>query len=372
MHRDCVDGRSEARKRGPANPGIALQRLNALSQDGKLSYDDLGIAQEWVAAYEAKGELVDVEALIGEIVPILKQRMKHLAAREMIQRVGSGGDTSKAAKMLEKADNLGNAGAERLVMRTYSPDMAAADPIKWLWKGYLARGALHLLVSDEGMGKSSMMRDLATRLAMGRELPGEDAESRDPESTLIVCPEDGPDQIAARLKDAGLDGDGWSRVHVAEGSGLCLPKDIADLEGKIRDTGASLVVIELHSLDKGSADKTDDVHRALDPLAFLAKSTGAAIVVVRHTNKLQTGNARQTANGSHAWQAVARVVLRLAPAPDDQGARVLVVAKKNTGYAGPAIGIREVPDLTGPRMALRLKWDTSIDDISANCGFRSS
>jgi hypothetical protein len=46
-----------------------------------------------------------------------------------------------------------------------------AEPVHWLWPGYIPAGKLTLLDGDPGLGKSLISIDLAARLSTGRPLP---------------------------------------------------------------------------------------------------------------------------------------------------------------------------------------------------------
>lgn len=355
----------KATKRGPSNPSIALQRLTSLRNDGKLSEADLSAAKAWVDEYEASKPVINVDAVVAEIAPELSRRMKHEAARSMFDRIGKNGDTKKVVELLQAADKVGKADAERLQFKKLSPEDADKDPVDWIWKGRIARGTFHLLFADEGMGKSTLLRDIAVRMMMGNAMPDAD-EGGAPENVLLVGPEDNESFIANRFVGAGLDAAGFERFLVSADS-LRLPSDVDKLREVIVSHQAALVIIEQHGLDKGSDSIADDVRRGVDPLSQLAKETGAAILIVRHTTKLQTGNARQTSNGSHAWQAAARHVLRYAPAPDNADARVLAVSKTNLGPKAAAIGASEEAAILPNGLAsMRLVWDDTIENISAD------
>jgi 5S rRNA maturation endonuclease (ribonuclease M5) len=67
------------------------------------------------------------------------------------------------------------------------------EPIRWIWKGRLARGETTVCDGDPGLGKSTMLCDLAARITTGRPLPGEDRPPRDgPGGVVLVTTEDSP------------------------------------------------------------------------------------------------------------------------------------------------------------------------------------
>ena len=50
------------------------------------------------------------------------------------------------------------------------------QPIDWLWEGHIAFGKITVLDGDPGLGKSTLLIDLASRLSTGRPMPGSDDE----------------------------------------------------------------------------------------------------------------------------------------------------------------------------------------------------
>jgi predicted ATP-dependent serine protease len=58
-------------------------------------------------------------------------------------------------------------------------DQIEEQPIKWLWRPWLARGTIGLIDGYPGVGKSTMMFDLIARITTGRPFPltcGREAE----------------------------------------------------------------------------------------------------------------------------------------------------------------------------------------------------
>jgi hypothetical protein len=50
------------------------------------------------------------------------------------------------------------------------------QPIEWFWEGHIAFGKITVLDGDPGLGKSTVLIDLASRLSTGRPMPGSDDE----------------------------------------------------------------------------------------------------------------------------------------------------------------------------------------------------
>ncbi len=116
---------------------------------------------------------------------------------------------------------------------------------------------------------------------------------------LILSAEDGlADTITPRLRAANAD---LTKVLmltevIREGKARTptLPDDLPRIEAAVRDHGVVLVVIDpLMAYLSAQVDshRDQDVRRVLHPLARMAESTGAAVVVIRHLNKSSSANA---------------------------------------------------------------------------------
>lgn len=85
----------------------------------------------------------------------------------------------------------------------------------------------------------------------------------------------------------------------------------------------------------GDLHKVADVRRALDPLARVARETGAVIVAIMHLNKGSTAAVSDRVSGSHSFRDAARSVFLFATDPDT-GSRVVSQDKGNYSAAGAA------------------------------------
>lgn len=359
----------ETTGRGLTSPAIAIQRLTSLCADGKLSYQHRDTATQWVESFRTDPDSsINIEALVDELTPILKQRLDHSATLEMCN-----GHNKKVMALLQAADAIGKPGAG-LALEHLTVDMADADPVHWLWPHRIAVGVSHVVFGAGGAGKSSAMRNVAALIAMGAPMPGEETGS-EPRSVIIIGHEDSKQQITADLVDAGADQTTLNRIHTHQ-SPIRLPEQVPDLERLINEHHATLVIIERFTM-KGSDAKTEFVRPVMDPLSDLAERTGCAIVTIKHTNK-GGDTTRNALSGSTAWEDASRHVLYVTPHPDNDDVRVMVVSKTNLGPRGPLIGWRRIPDLSfdpdapapaegkEPRIHYRMEWDTSLPDISAN------
>lgn len=229
-------------------------------------------------------------------------------------------------------------------MRLQFADMIQPQKVEWLWPGYLPRGKVVMLDGDPGLGKSTLLCDIAARLSSGRELPG--GKQHEPMGVLLMMGEDGTgDTTVPRLMAAGAV---LSRIAIRENYSNdqgqeeppAFPNDLHRLQADIEMAEARLVVIDpimSYLAEDINANSDQQVRRALMPLKDLAEATGATIVLVRHLNKMAGGNSLYRGGGSIGFVGVARVALIMAKHPEDESRRVLAVNKTNLMALPPAL-----------------------------------
>lgn len=239
------------------------------------------------------------------------------------------------------------------------------ETIEWLWDGRIPKGKITVLDGDPGLGKSAFTTDLAARVTVGREYA--DGSECEPGGVVLLNAEDGlADTIKPRMVAAG--GDPSKVLALAEipdetdpahDRVLSLPEDIHVLEEGIERVGAVLVIIDPLMAFLGvdtNAHKDQDVRRALARLKSLAERTGAAILLVRHLNKLQGGNPLYRGGGSIGIIGAARMGMVIAADPNDpeEKRRVLAGSKENIAERAPSLSFRIGTSATNG--AARVEW----------------
>lgn len=252
------------------------------------------------------------------------------------------------------------------------------ERVRWLWPGHIALGKLTIIDGDPGLGKSLVTCDLAARVTTNASMPdGSAGDLQESAGVLFLSAEDGlADTIRPRLDAAGADSDLiGARVYVSdEGQGVGAERlptlaDISILESDITATRAKLVIIDplmAHLPDGVNANRDQDIRRALTPLSKLAESTGAAIVVVRHLNKLGGGNPLYRGGGSIGIIGAARTGLLVAADPGDETGtrRVLAVTKSNLAAPAPALAYRLAT--TDEGKVPYVKWEGHTEHTAAS------
>lgn len=218
-------------------------------------------------------------------------------------------------------------------------DLVPATQPRWLAAGRLPRAAVTLLVGDEGIGKSLLWVWLVANITTGKPFPQFGIPAREPAHVIIVVTEDDwADTVLPRLEVAGAD---LSRIRVIctaeDGSGApVFPRDLHI----IRDADPAPVLVLVDAwLDTVPASMSvkdpQQARQALHPWKETATITDAAVMLLTHTNRVSTSNARDRYGITAELRKVARMTL-FAQAGDEDGQLVVGPEKMNTARPLPA------------------------------------
>ncbi|WP_370679396.1 AAA family ATPase [Comamonas sp. GB3 AK4-5] len=245
------------------------------------------------------------------------------------------------------------------------------EPIRWLWKDWLALGKLHILAGAPGQGKTTLALTMGATITIGGAWP--DGSQCEAGNILIWSGEDDPgDTLLPRLLAAGAE---RSRCYFIEGArtedGEVQPFDPSrDLPGLLQAIqhigGIRLLVIDpVVSAVTGDSHKNTEVRRALQPLVNLATACDCAVLGITHFAKGGQGtDPAQRVVGSVAFTAVARVVLvaaKVKSLEDGQDARILARSKSNIGpdEGGFNYHLEQCEPLSGIQ-ASRIAWGEAV------------
>jgi hypothetical protein len=284
-------------------------------------------------------------------------------------------DETETAAPAASHDRAAWAAGDVAVIR---PAHVPREQVKWLWPGRIPFGKLTVLDGDPGLGKSTVMLDVAARVTTRSPMPDGGRLDR-PGGTLLLSAEDGvADTIRPRLEAAGanlhlvqvLD-------HVTDERGprpVEFPADLDRVEqyAKALTFGEEcyeprlLVIDPLMAYLGGevNANRDQDVRRVLHRLKLMAESTGLAVVVIRHLNKAPGSNALYRGGGSIGIIGAARAGLLVGVDPDDDGRQVLAVSKSNLAARPPSLAYRLVSD--GRYGVARVAWEGASDHSAAD------
>ena len=242
------------------------------------------------------------------------------------------------------------------------------EEVRWLWEGRIPMGNITVLDGDPGLGKSVITTDLAARVTVGRTFPdgapcGVDAGGA---GVVMLNAEDSfSNTVGPRFDAAG--GDPRRAVWLAEvpdetdpehSRPISLPEDIALLESAIERVAARLVIVDPLMAFLSSytnAHKDQDIRHVLARLKSLAERTGAALLLVRHLNKLSGGNPLYRGGGSIGIIGAARSGLIVAQDPNDPDGkrRILASSKQNLSEPTPSLAFSVASSVSA---AARVEW----------------
>jgi hypothetical protein len=107
---------------------------------------------------------------------------------------------------------------------------------------------LIIVDGDPGLGKSTMLLDIAARVSAGRPMPFEAVGGVARDVVLISCEDGLADTVQPRLQHAGAD---TTRIHhgdlvktAGDPRPLSLPQDVDELAKLVTETSAALVIID--------------------------------------------------------------------------------------------------------------------------------
>lgn len=235
------------------------------------------------------------------------------------------------AHVLEGVPASGRAEGPRLWAAT---DLRQAAQPEWVARNRLPRSAISLLVGDEGIGKSLFWTWLAAHITTGTACDDFGIPARAPADVLVIITEDDwSTTVLPRLQVVGAD---LTRIEVlcteADGSGApTFPRDLH----LIRDspTRPTLIVVDAW-LDTVSGAQTvrdpQQARQALHPWKEIAQNKNAAVLLLTHTNRTSTANARDKYGATGELRKKARMTLFAQADADNEGQLLIGPEKANS------------------------------------------
>ncbi len=169
------------------------------------------------------------------------------------------------------------------------------EPVRWLWEGRIPLGKVTILQGEPGVGKSTLVYDLAARVSRGSDMPL--IRGHDPVVPGNVVIYSGGDELAdtvrPRLDAAEAD---LTRIYAADRE--ITPENVLPLK-------PVLIVIDPFSDYLGLGPDRHPID-AMRSLGRLAKRTGAAVLATQSVADSQDDLARE-------FYATPRSILTLTP-----------------------------------------------------------
>lgn len=274
------------------------------------------VARDWIGGATVEGRLLDAATACGlpaiearntiksGLQAGLKEPHADLPERELPKTNGAAHprqahippqpDDAKRTAVLVRADKL------------------KPESIDWAWKNRLAFGKLAVLAGDPGLGKSTMLVEIAALHSVGGNFPCGEGRAQQCE-TLFLTAEDGlRDTLVPRLMAAGAD---RSKIHFLTGTKIegtddeslfDLSRDIAALRAVLKENpNIRILIIDPLTAYLGAtkAKENSEVRRVLAPLVKLIEETNVLAIANNHLNK-SAGKALYRVLDSIAFVAV--------------------------------------------------------------------
>ena len=241
--------------------------------------------------------------------------------------------------------------------------------LRWTWRGRLALGYLAVWCGAGDIGKSMFAAWVIRQLA-GGELEGE--FYGEPQTTLIICTEDGRDDMwLPRLEAVGADLD---RVEFLDyPRGWNLRDGISWITRAITDTQTPLIFIDAlmsHMPEARGSENTRSptfVRQALAPLGDLAKERKVTPLFGLHPRKAGGETFADVVQESGVFTQLPRLGLLFGYHPDDvelprdQQRRVILRGKGNVGRDPGALSFRIAEKF--------LEWDDDPEGKADGVGY---
>ena len=177
----------------------------------------------------------------------------------------------------------------RYIVRDAAYALQPQPPITWIVDGVISEATVTILAGKYGCGKSWAMLNLAVCVASGKPWLGRATRQG---KVLVVDEENGERRMTRRMGYClrGELADATTPVRYISLAGFNLfntPQDAQILQAEIENQGAQLVIIDalVDIMAGGDENSVQDTQPIILALKRIAEKTGAAIIVIHHTNK---------------------------------------------------------------------------------------
>jgi len=269
-------------------------------------------------------------------------RLKELSNKRIIakatEKLNEGKITIEQFKQLTQKLNTeeGNFLPEPLPMEELFTD----EPIVSILGNFLFQGALHLLSSDPGVGKTTFLYHLAVNLAEGREFLGEKL----PTLKVAYFDLETPQTLRSNLLQL---------LEFQSNSNLLFfdqPCPVENLKSLVNKHKIDLLIIDVVSLFfslKKEEDNSEVNNKIIQPLKEVTKETGVAIILVHHNSKGSKERSKvYKSRGASALPGGCDVVINLEVTEEDDIRKLEIAKNRLTGYTPKLYTQKQEDDFT--------------------------
>jgi putative DNA primase/helicase len=230
---------------------------------------------------------------------------------------------------------------ERSIIAIRASDLTP-ESINWAWPNRFAFGKMAMIAGDPGLGKSTILVDIAALHSRGGEFPCGEGRATVCETAILTAEDGLRDTLVPRLMaaEAVLD-----RIHFITGTRtegtatddtamFDLARDVAVMRKYLKaNAGIKIIIIDPLTAYLGAgakAKENTDVRRVLTPLVKVAEEFGVLLLANNHLNK-NGGKALYRILDSIAFVALGRTIHLVAEDPDNRENKKFICDKSNIG-----------------------------------------
>jgi len=179
------------------------------------------------------------------------------------------------------------------------------EGVDWVHEEYLAKGSVVIVVAKPKEGKSTLVYELAVKVAKGHPFLG---RSTGQGSVLILALEEHPRDVRLRLR--ALQAEGLDNLFIFAGQLTPSADTFERIKQFALEHTLSLIVVDTLSSFWNVRDENDaaDVRKATKPILALARETGACVLLIHHARKSE-GSYGDEIRGSGALFAAVDVAM---------------------------------------------------------------
>ena len=211
----------------------------------------------------------------------------------------------------------------------YTFDERTPKKIEWLWKPYIVKGNINIIMGDGGLGKSYLITWLVSAISKGAKIPFSNINFKKGTSILQNAEDDPDTTILPRLMLNDVD---VSKIGAFnEEKEFLEVQQIKRLEDRIKEFNPEVVVLDPRQSFVGdiNINSQNEVKNALKPLKQLAQKYNCAVIMIMHLNKNNSAKASQRANGSTEFITSSRSAILITENPENTSERLFIPIKTN-------------------------------------------
>lgn len=202
--------------------------------------------------------------------------------------------------------------------------------LEWIWKPYIVRGNLNIIIGEGGVGKSYLTTWLSSAISRGEKIPFSDDKFKVENVILQNVEDDIEATVLPRLlaNNANTEKIGFFN----ENRDIFSIQDLDRLEDRPDKLRPSIMIIDPIQAYLGDINMNSavEVRNALRPLKELAEYYNSAIVLLMHLNKnTGTNKATNRVMGSYDFIASCRSAILIDSNPENSEEKLFIPIKTN-------------------------------------------